>query len=191
MVPDQSLDPAMAGIAMKSIDKVLEAFKQAGFAFDITRFEDRLVAQKLVFLMQELGVRLGYEKTYNFYLRGTYSPTLAKDLFGLTQSPDVVTSHLSHTEVQTARRLAETTKLRPHILEIMAAYRYLRKAGRDQDDSIRLIKTRKPFISPRDVTIGVSKCKTLWPEVTAEDIESLREEMEPWEAASPAPDPWD
>ena len=88
-------------------------------------------------------------------------------------------------------KLRDRQDFRPHVLEVIAAYRFLRKAGRDQEDATRLLRTHKPFISPRDVAIGVSKCKGLWSEVTEDDIESLRKEMEPWEAASPDPDPWD
>lgn len=169
---------------MKKIDKVLDAFKQSGFAFDITHFEDRLVAQKLVYLLEELGVKLGYQGSYNFYLRGTYSPTLTMELFHPNDSPPTVAATLTPDESKKAVRLAEATALRPHVLEVMAAYRFLRKAGRDQDETVRLLKTHKPFISPRDVAIGISKCKTLWPEITTEDMESLQEEMKPWDRAS-------
>lgn len=37
-------------------------------------FDDRLLTQKKVFLLQELGVNLGY--AYNWYVRGPYSPDL-------------------------------------------------------------------------------------------------------------------
>ena len=38
------------------------------------RFDERLICQKKVYLLQSLGTNLGY--TYNWYVRGPYSPAL-------------------------------------------------------------------------------------------------------------------
>lgn len=82
------------------------------------------------------------------------------------------------------QRLQETVDLRPHLLEVMAAYRYLRKRGDSETRAIGLIKKSKPFISERDIAIGVSKCKRIFPEITPDDVASLEEEMAPWEQAA-------
>ena len=42
-------------------------------------FDDRLLSQKKVFLLQELGVDMGY--SYNWYVRGPYSPDLTTYIF--------------------------------------------------------------------------------------------------------------
>lgn len=42
-------------------------------------FDERLVSQKKVFLLQEMGVDIGY--SYNWYVRGPYSPDLATYIF--------------------------------------------------------------------------------------------------------------
>lgn len=42
-------------------------------------FDDRLLSQKKLFLLQELGVNLGY--SYNWYVRGPYSPDLTTYIF--------------------------------------------------------------------------------------------------------------
>lgn len=42
-------------------------------------FEDRLIAQKKMYLLQSLGTDLGYE--YNWYVRGPYSPSLANYIY--------------------------------------------------------------------------------------------------------------
>ncbi|MDU1911928.1 hypothetical protein [Fusobacterium sp.] len=41
-------------------------------------FEDRLISQKKIYLLESLGIDLGYK--YNWYTRGPYSPSLAIDL---------------------------------------------------------------------------------------------------------------
>ena len=42
----------------------------------IDTFENRLIAQKKIYLLQGLGTDLGY--SYNWYIRGPYSPALSK-----------------------------------------------------------------------------------------------------------------
>jgi hypothetical protein len=48
--------------------KVIAFFKELGFEFRISRFDDRLIAQKLVCLLDLKGVNLGYP--YSIYVRG-------------------------------------------------------------------------------------------------------------------------
>jgi uncharacterized protein YwgA len=55
--------------------------KEAGFRFDVKRFEHRLMLQKYVFIAKVLGLDLGY--LHNIYLRGPYSPNLAEDYYKL------------------------------------------------------------------------------------------------------------
>lgn len=42
-------------------------------------FDDRLICQKKIYLLQSLGTNLGY--TYNWYVRGPYSPTLTSYIY--------------------------------------------------------------------------------------------------------------
>ena len=42
-------------------------------------FADRLISQKKIYLLQSLGTDLGY--TYNWYVRGPYSPSLTTYLY--------------------------------------------------------------------------------------------------------------
>ena len=42
-------------------------------------FEDRLICQKKIYLLQSLGTDLGY--TYNWYVRGPYSPSLTNYVY--------------------------------------------------------------------------------------------------------------
>lgn len=166
---------------MTNPKKVAACFKEAGFGFDVTHFDHRLIAQKLVYLLEELGVRLGYKGTFSFYIRGTYSPALTKDLFGMQAEAG---ERLSAADRGRIAKLVSAVDLRPHMLEIMAAYRFLRNQGKSEDEAIRAIKVTKPFISERDVAIGISKCKGIFPEITPQDVTDLDEEMAPWDTAS-------
>ena len=54
---------------MEKRKKVIAFFKELGFEFDISRFDDRLIAQKLVCLLELKGIDLGY--SCSLYVRGT------------------------------------------------------------------------------------------------------------------------
>lgn len=45
----------------------------------IESFEDRLICQKKIYLLQELGIDLGYK--YNWYVYGPYSPALTNYVY--------------------------------------------------------------------------------------------------------------
>ena len=62
------------------------ALKQLGMDLQIKSFDDRLVLQKSVMLIQKAGVSLGY--SYNWHLRGPYSPSLASDAFAISPRMD-------------------------------------------------------------------------------------------------------
>lgn len=66
--------------------EILSAFREFlrekwGFEFNKNNFEDRLKLQKYVFIARFLGLNHGY--AFNRYLRGPYSPDLARDYYAL------------------------------------------------------------------------------------------------------------
>lgn len=65
--------------------KVLGAFKIMNFIPSIESFEDRIIVQKTVFLLQLKELDFGYTD-YNLFLRGPYSPHLTKDMFAWWKS---------------------------------------------------------------------------------------------------------
>ena len=75
--------PPLRSMIMEKRKKVIAFFKELGFAFDISRFDDRLIAQKLVCLLELKGIDLGY--SCSLYVRGPYSPDLTQDLFAFTR----------------------------------------------------------------------------------------------------------
>ena len=58
--------------------------KEAGFRFDIEKFEHRLMLQKYVFISKFFGFNHGY--SHSIYLRGPYSPALADDYYKLADT---------------------------------------------------------------------------------------------------------
>ena len=57
----------------------LVTLRELGLKAEIRTFEQRLIVQKSVYLVQAAGLDLGY--FYHWYLRGPYSPDLSRDLF--------------------------------------------------------------------------------------------------------------
>src|SRR5438105_1432600 len=58
--------------------KSLEA---AEMPLSVESFDDRLILQKAVYLLQAAGVHLGYR--FRWYLRGPYSPEMTAAAFGV------------------------------------------------------------------------------------------------------------
>lgn len=53
---------------------------------DMTDFDNRLRYQKLIYLLQNYGVSLGYG--YSWYVRGPYSPPLTRNLFTIENNKE-------------------------------------------------------------------------------------------------------
>lgn len=63
---------------MNSID-VANGIIFQKLAVDRNSFDDRLICQKKIYLLQSLGTNLGY--SYNWYVRGPYSPALTNYIY--------------------------------------------------------------------------------------------------------------
>lgn len=73
-------------------------------------FEKRLISQKKIYLLQELGLNLGY--SYNWYVRGPYSPDLTAYLYN---NIDVLSGYLFGDYT-----LSEIAKEKVEIINLMA-----------------------------------------------------------------------
>jgi uncharacterized protein YwgA len=60
--------------------------EKCGFTFHVNKFDHRIMLQKYVFLAKSLGWPNDY--AYNIYIRGPYSPDLAKDYY----NPEVISA---------------------------------------------------------------------------------------------------
>ena len=108
---------------MEKRKKVIAFFKELGFAFDVSRFDERLIAQKLVCLLEFRGIDLGY--SCSLYVRGPYSPDVTKGRFAFT--PDSRTWKRYPAEYRRERgsgRAGRIFGLKPVPLEVGATYGY-------------------------------------------------------------------
>jgi len=170
---------------MENRKKLIAFFKELGFEFDISRFDDRLVAQKIVCLLDLKGIDLGY--TCSMYVRGPYSPDLTQDLFEFKNEfgnlkTDV---RLSAPEKEIAGELRRIFGLKPIPLEVGATYGYYAlRQNCDPLEALRQVKRLKPFYSEAQIALGISKAKEFLFKPTQRDLEDLKKETGIWQRAS-------
>jgi uncharacterized protein YwgA len=170
---------------MERRKKIIAFFKELDFQPDISLFDDRLIAQKVVCLLELKGLKLGYP--YSLYVRGPYSPDLTKDLYEFTDEFQEfkTETRLNTHELETAGNLNGIFGLKPVLLEVGATYGYYTKRENcDPLEAMKKVKQLKPFYSQAQIAVGVSKAKEFLFEPTVKDLEELRKETEPWQRAS-------
>jgi uncharacterized protein YwgA len=170
---------------MEKYKKVIAFFKELGFAFDVSRFDDRLIAQKLVCLLEFRGIDLGY--SCSLYVRGPYSPDLTLDLYSFTREFETLEtgSRLNAKEKEAAVELGRIFGLKPVPLEVGATYGYFAiRQDCDPLEALRQVKRLKPFYSEAQIALGISKAKEFLYTPTREDLEDLKEETGIWQRAS-------
>jgi len=177
--------PPLRRMTMENRKKVIAFFKELGFEFDISRFDDRLVAQKLVCLLDLKGINLGY--SCSMYVRGPYSPDLTRDLFEFTNEFENLKTdvRLSAPEKETAGELGRIFGLKTVPLEVGATYGYYAlRQNCDPLEALRHVKRLKPFYSEAQVALGISKAKEFLFRPTPKDLEDLKKETGIWQRAS-------
>ena len=170
---------------MKNRGKVIAFFRELGFSFNISQFDDRLIAQKLVCLLDLKGVDLGYP--CSLYIRGPYSPDLTQDLYAFTHEFEGLDTRscLTVKEKAIAEELGRIFGQDPVILEIGATYGYYAlRQDSGPLEALRQVRRLKPFYSESQIALGISKAKQFLFEPTLQDIEDLKKETAPWQRAS-------
>lgn len=165
--------------------KVIACFKELGFKINLKSFTDRLIAQKVVCLLELKGVNTHYP--YGIYVRGPYSPHLTKDLFDhtdefVTFDTDVT---LTPEEKDKVHELKQIFGLKPNLLEVGATYGYFtNREHLEPLEALKRVKKVKPFLSETEIAVGISKSKQYLFTPTEGDLEELRKESRLWQNAS-------
>lgn len=109
-------------------------------AVEKNSFDERLLSQKKIFLLQELGVDIGY--SYNWYIRGPYSPDLTTYIFNnldVLKEHDFSKYHLSEKVQKKIDSINALAEARPEVLsvpswyELVASVLYIRKEWKKED----------------------------------------------------------
>ena len=89
-------------------------------------FDDRLICQKKVYLLQALGTDLGY--SYNWYVHGPYSPSLTNYVYNnldILKSNDFSRYHLSQTAKDNIGKVNSLLKDKRDDFEVASWYELL------------------------------------------------------------------
>ena len=89
-------------------------------------FDDRIICQKKIYLLQSLGTDLGY--SYSWYLRGPYSPALANYVYSnaeLLSSTNFDDYKISESVTENIKRVNDLEKQRPTDLSLSSWYELL------------------------------------------------------------------
>lgn len=113
--------------------------------------DKRLVLQKAVFVGQLYGVDLGY--SYNWYVRGPYSPSLANDYYDLQNFDDVGDITFADSVVEKISKVKHlfekyNGKQRRDWLEALASIAFLvNKSNKTVEEALEIIAEVKGHIS--------------------------------------------
>jgi hypothetical protein len=126
---------------------------------DISTQEDRISIQKLICLVQEAGLQLGY--SFNWYVRGPYSPGLTSDYYQIASKREAVEAAAqNYTLSQPARAAVQrvanivTPPVQANLpkvlwLELIASIAFLVRRYRMSREAARAkVHLSKPYLAP-------------------------------------------
>jgi len=164
-------------------DKVIAILKELDFKPNVKSFQDRLIMQKLVYLLQLKGVKIGFD--YGLYVRGPYSPALTKGIYShIDDFENLKTAEkLAPNEREAIHELKEIFELKPGWLEVAATYAYFIKEGFGQIEATKKVKKLKPFFSEGMIAVGISVAKEFLFMPSKKIEEEMKKEFSAWENA--------
>jgi len=148
--------------------KLLAAFKAMKQTVNMSTFEDRLILQKKVYLLQQMGLNLG--NSYGWYLKGPYSRDVANDGFYLEkiQNRNIDLDVLEKDEkmvIENLQKLVEETQItlnesEAYCLELVASLHFILKYGyplsKSKEDTINQLSQLKPKFSETNVKVAMT-----------------------------------
>lgn len=152
------------------MDTNLQLLKQfyceLGISPTVESIDQRLVLQKVALLGQEIGVPLDY--TYNWYVKGPYSPSLTEDYFEL-QGYEAEDSTFNFNETFKDRldtlkdmiylhKIEGSESVLPKWVEALASIAFLvNKSFKTKEQALNILEEKKPHISKdmREEALGL------------------------------------
>lgn len=123
---------------------------------NMNEFNNRIIYQKIVYLLQYLGISLGYR--FNWYIRGPYSPLLTKTLYNLSEKLELQQSGIKkelknineiEKRIEGLKKTLEYHHNDAIFLEVLASLAYIKRSNPKKytrDNIIEKLCTQKPFI---------------------------------------------
>lgn len=130
---------------------LLSTFSKLGLEINVQTFDTRFFIQKNAYFLQEFGADLGY--AFGMYIRGPYSPALARDAYTL-QELEYTSEEIKSVSVNTdaidrmrafiedVDQLISSNKGRQYWLELLASLHFLCKYGYPKITDLEDAKSR-------------------------------------------------
>lgn len=124
---------------------------------DISKFDERLKIQKIIYLLQYSGLSLGYG--YNWYVRGPYSPGLTQTIYSISEDESIfeesknlrfhdhddIVSNLDDFKVKLGEKINDV-----NYLEVLASLHYINKvtfSGKGSEKNLKKkLREAKPSL---------------------------------------------
>jgi uncharacterized protein YwgA len=128
-----------------TFSNLCEVWNEIG-PFDMGRFSDRLILQKKIFLLQELGTDLGYN--FSLYKRGPYCKELTSDGYKVNTVMAISSSNKS---IEVIKSISKNHENDMYWFELLATIVYIyNKEGKKNVDEIKLrLLELKPYLSDK------------------------------------------
>ena len=169
-----------------NLDKVIACFKELGFKPKIDDFEDRLIIQKAVYLLDLKGIKSGFN--FHLYVRGPYSKDLTDQVYENRKKIENLDSsaHLSSTESKGIQEFKELFgEFKPSVLEVAATYSFFAfDQKQDPITALKNVKRMKSFYSEAQIAVGVSKAKEFLFRPSEKELAEMKEEAKAWQDSS-------
>lgn len=167
---------------MNGYRKIIACFKEIGFRPAVDEFEDRLRVQKMVYLLQLRGVKLGFD--YGLHIRGPYCRNLADALYEHRREFEALSTDvtLNAAEARAAEELKELFGIQTILLEVAATYAYCFKESGDAWSAHQQVKAIKRNLPELKIIIGVNKAKEYLFRPSAAQIAKMKDEFRAWES---------
>ncbi len=169
-----------------NLGKAIACFKRLSIRPKVSDFQSKLVMQKTVYLLQIMGIKIGY--SYGWYVRGNYSPELTKDLYGSMLRVESLSGEESLSQKESGILDEFESEMGrnpdPAVLEIAAAYaHFFKECGNSARDATIKTKEAKPFFSETQFVQGINRAKALVYHPSEEELKRMKDEFKAWESA--------
>lgn len=141
---------------MNAENKLLSCLKTAGLNPTVDSFSDRKRLQKVVCLMDCVGVELPF--VFSWYFRGPYSSSLTDSLYKIIEENISVDEELDEEEQSKITKIKNFLGDRINssdYLELLASLLFLKRKASEvnatNEEVFEFIKKKKPYFSLREI----------------------------------------
>lgn len=122
---------------------------------DSTKFEDRLCAQKILYILQQ-GFGFHFDYNYEWYLYGPYSSKLSQDFYNVKNTYNLEEASFKSKDLENkfinALNFFKEVKPNRHTIELLATIIFSNKELKlNEKQTLSSIRERKPYFSEKEV----------------------------------------